>query len=107
MATPKDSDGQRLIPKWESLQKYTNWTKVMYHYDEAEFIRADIQLKNDFGAACSRIENILKVMCEAAGPMLLKSVYNERRALGKNESQACTAAPFGVSGDFFRPPKKK
>jgi hypothetical protein len=107
MATPKDLNGHRLIPKWEFLQKYTNWTKVMYHYEEADFVRADIQLKSDFGAACSRIENIWKTMCEASGPMLSRKPYSERRALGKNEHEASTGAPFSISGDFFRPPKKR
>jgi hypothetical protein len=106
MATPKDSDGQRLIPKWEFLQKYTNWTNVMYHYDEAHFVRADIQLKTDFRAACSRIEDIWKAMCEASGPMLSRTDYNRRLTQGKNDSQASTAVPFGTSGHFFRPPNK-
>ena len=44
MATPKEPRRTTAHSKMGVLRKY-HWTTVMYHYDETDFVRADIQLK--------------------------------------------------------------
>jgi len=45
LSTPKDEEGRRLVPKFEKIDEYRNWTTVMYHVDRSDFVIASDQLE--------------------------------------------------------------
>jgi hypothetical protein len=54
---------RRKIPKPDRIDQYRLWTRVMYHYDDDDFVFASDQAKGDFRATCSRLEDAWKSMC--------------------------------------------
>ncbi|MHB2007854.1 MAG: hypothetical protein ACYCOX_07380 [Acidobacteriaceae bacterium] len=59
---PKEQK-RRKIPKPDRIDQYRLWTRVMYHYDDDDFVFASDQVKYDFRATCSRLEDAWKSMC--------------------------------------------
>ena len=57
------AERRRMIPKPDRIDEYRLWTRVMYHYNEDDFIFASEQMKNDFEATCSRLEDAWKATC--------------------------------------------
>jgi hypothetical protein len=57
------AERRRMIPKPDRIDEYRLWTRVMYHYNEEDFISASEQMKNDFEATCSRLEDAWEAMC--------------------------------------------
>jgi hypothetical protein len=82
LAKPKDLHGKRLIPKPEQVDKYRDWTSVMYDMNPNDFVRAEVQIKNDFRSSCSRLEELWKEMCLASKAILDLPSYHERLAKG-------------------------
>jgi hypothetical protein len=58
---PKD-ETRRKIPKPDEIDNYRLWTRVMYHYNDADFVVASDQAKDDFIATASRLEDAWKEM---------------------------------------------
>jgi hypothetical protein len=54
---------RRKIPKPDRIDEYRLWTRVMYHYNDDDFVFASDQAKADFTATCSRLEDAWKAMC--------------------------------------------
>jgi hypothetical protein len=59
---PKE-EKRRKIPKPDKIDNYRLWTRVMYHYNDDDFIVASDQAKDDFIATASRLEDAWKEMC--------------------------------------------
>lgn len=56
-------DRRRKIPKLDRIDDYQLWTRVMYDYNDDDFVYASVQAKGDFAATCSRLEDAWKEMC--------------------------------------------
>ena len=56
-------DRRRKIPKPDRIDDYQLWTRVMYEYNDDDFVFASVQAKGDFAATCSRLEGAWKEMC--------------------------------------------
>ncbi len=59
---PKE-EKRRKIPKPDEIDNYRLWTRVMYHYNDDDFVVASDQAKDDFIATASRLEDAWKEMC--------------------------------------------
>jgi hypothetical protein len=99
LSTPKDEEGRRLIPKFEKIDEYRNWTTVMYHVDRSDFVVASDQLKADFRATCSRLEDAWEQMCRASAEIVQLSEYLRRRSLGN--AVRTVANPLTASGNWI------
>jgi hypothetical protein len=99
LSTPKDEEGRRLIPKFEKIDEYRNWTTVMYHGDRSDFVIASDQLRNDFKATCSHLEDAWAQMCKASVGIVQLSEYLRRRNLGN--AVGTVANPLTASGDWI------
>lgn len=99
LSTPKDEEGRRLIPKFEKIDEYRNWTTVMYHVDRSDFVIASDQLKTDFKATCSHLEDAWAQMCKASAEIVQLSEYLRRRSLGN--AVGTVANPLTASGDWI------
>jgi len=64
ISMPKEENGQRLIPKPDFIDSYKSWNQTMYHFDREHFVVAAVQLKSDFRATCSALEDVWKRMSE-------------------------------------------
>lgn len=62
LSMPKEQK-RRKIPKPDEIGKYRLWTRVMYRYDDEDFVFASDQAKDDFRATASRLEDAWKEMC--------------------------------------------
>lgn len=98
LSTPKDEQERRLIPKFEKINEYRNWTSVMYHLNRSDFVVASEQLKADFRATCSRLEDAWEQMCKASAEIVQLSECVRRRSLGK--AVGTVANPLTASGDW-------
>jgi hypothetical protein len=99
LSMPKDEHGRRLIPRPECLDSRRNWTSVMYSFSREEFVVASLQLKHDFCATCSHLEEAWKVMCNMSSKLTPRKDFQV--ALSKGfDSPALLAVP-PVSGAFF------
>lgn len=99
LSTPKDERKRRLIPKFEKINDYRNWTTVMYHLNRSDFVVASDQLKADFMATCSRLEDAWEQMCKASAGILRLNEYLRRRSLGN--AGGTVASPLTASGDWI------
>ena len=59
---PKEQK-RRKIPKPDRIDEYRLWTRVMYYYNDEDFVFASDQAKADYTATCSRLEDAWKAMC--------------------------------------------
>ncbi len=98
LSTPKDEQERRLIPKFEKINQYRNWTSVMYHLKRSDFVVASDQLKADFMATCSRLEDAWDQMCKASAGIVQLREYLRRRNLGN--AVGTFANPLTASGDW-------
>lgn len=96
ISTPKDERRRRLIPKFEKIDAYRLWSTVMYHLDRSDFVVAADQLKNDFKATCSHLEDAWKEMCGASQAILDNKEYLRRRDAGT--AVASVGNPLAASG---------
>jgi len=99
LSTPKDEQKRRLIPKFEKINEYRNWTTVMYHLNRSDFVVASDQLKSDFKATCSRLEDAWQQMCGASEKIIELKEYLRRRSQGT--VIGTVANPLAASGDWI------
>lgn len=99
LAMPKENK-QRLIPKPDKIDAYRSWTRSMYYFDREDFVLASTQVKNDFMATCSLLEDACETMCKRHEPLtqVLPSFRSLRPSLS---SSASLAGPPAASGDFY------
>lgn len=88
LAKPKDSEGRRLIPKRDVIDRYRNWTSVMYEMDMGDFVLAYDQVAADFRASCSQLESLWKQLCVASEALSRSASYRERLARGRDHSRS-------------------
>ncbi|MGB8496356.1 MAG: hypothetical protein WCE53_18315 [Candidatus Acidiferrum sp.] len=99
LAMPKEHK-QRLIPKPDKIDVYRSWTRVMYHFDHKDFVVASVQVKNDFRATCSLLEDAWKAMCERHEQLAQVLPFSESR-LYSLASGASLTGPPAASGDLY------
>ena len=56
-------DKRRKIPRPLLIDHYRLWTRVMYDYNDDDFVFASVQAREDFAATSSRLEQNWKSMC--------------------------------------------
>src|ERR1700751_2921395 len=98
LSTPKDEPERRLIPKFEKIDEYRNWSRTMYHFNRADFVVASDQLKDHFKATCSRLEDAWEAMCKASETIMDLQEYLRRRSLGSAIGPVVN--PLKASGDW-------
>ena len=97
LAMPKDDQWRRLVPKPEYIDHYRRWTTVMYWFDPSHFVVAGEQLKNDFRATCSLLEDGWKRMSDACDD--LRGLPGFQEALSKGlDGPALSSMPPPASG---------
>jgi hypothetical protein len=99
LAMPKDDHRRRLIPKPEYIDQYRRWTTVMYGFTRSHFVVAAEQLRNDFRATCSLLEEGWKRMSEASDD--LKDLPEFEAALSKGSDGPALLYTPPTSGAFF------
>lgn len=99
MAMPKDSRGRRLVPLPDSIDEYRSWTKTMYSFRPECFVVAADQLKSDFRATCSRLEENWKMMSAAHQDLVVLPAFQAALSKGRHVPQLMAAPP--ASGAFF------
>lgn len=99
LAMPKDDQRRRLIPKPEHIDQYRRWTTVMYGFKPSHFVVAVEQLKSDFRATCSLLEEGWKRMSGAS--VDLKDLPAFQAALSKGSDGPALLYTPPTSGAFF------
>lgn len=96
----KPADGRIRIPKSEYIQKYELWTNVLYHNKPEEFEDVQDQLRNDFSALCSALEQAWKQMCQASKTLCTNTAYIKLQQEG-GEPQILSVEALAASGQAF------
>jgi len=99
LAMPKEHK-QRLIPKPDKIDAYRNWTRVMYHFDRRDFVLAETQVKSDFRATCSLLEDAWETMCKRHEQLAQVLPYSQKFPFPL-ASGANVAGPPAASGDVY------
>jgi hypothetical protein len=99
LAMPKDEHGRRLIPKPDHIDKYRRWTTVMYGFCAAEFAGASEQVRNDFRATCSLLEEAWKGMSDLYEDLMPLTAFKAALSKGRDAPGLMATAP--ASGAFF------
>jgi hypothetical protein len=88
------------IPRREHMEKYRLWTSVLYHPQHEEFENIEVQLKDDFRALCSGLEQVWKEMCEASKSLCMNPRYIELQRQGREPKLLSLRVP-GASPQTF------
>ncbi|HET9406996.1 MAG TPA: hypothetical protein VFO39_07130 [Candidatus Sulfotelmatobacter sp.] len=96
ISTPKGERRRRLIPKFDKIDAYRQWSTVMYHLDRSDFVVVADQLKDDFRSTCCHLEDAWKEMCRASQAILNHKEYLRRRDAGI--AIASVGNPLAASG---------
>jgi len=99
LSMPKDERGRRLIPRPECLDSRRNWTSIMYSFSREDFVVASLQLKDDYRATCSRLEESWKIMCDLSSELTRQAEFHVALAKGF-DSPGLLAVP-SMSGVRF------
>jgi hypothetical protein len=99
LAMPKEHK-QRLIPKPHKIDAYRSWTRTMYHFDREDFVLASTQVKNDFRAACSLLEDAWETMSRLHEQLAQVLPFPETCRLSLSSGASVTGPP-APSGDFY------
>jgi hypothetical protein len=91
LATLKDENETRLIPKRDKIAKYTLWTKVMFDRDPSDFVPVESQLRDDFSRVCSSLQDFWAQIEKLSVELLQNAEYQRGTAV---------AEPFG--GEVIR-----
>jgi hypothetical protein len=100
LAVPKSERG-RMVPKPEKLLAYAEWSRVMFGFDEEDFVAAESQVKNDFYGTASILEATWKAMSERYDALARNSAFLSALRQGTSEVPPSTSVPFGASGMFY------
>jgi hypothetical protein len=99
--TLKDSEGTRLIPRREKMEKYFLWTTVMHHCDDSDFVPVETQLQKDFAHLCAVLQGVWSQVEDASHRLAKNREYLTRRAAGKaGTPSASVFNPVAASGSF-------
>ncbi len=102
--TLMDSSGTRLIPRRETMDKYSLWTTAMYYRDDSDFVPVEAQLQNDFARLCAILQDLWSQIEDASRPLLTNKDYLALRAAGTARSSVGSVLnPYATSGTFFGP----
>lgn len=99
LAMPKEHK-QRLIPKPNKIDAYRSWTRAMYHFDREDFVLASTQVKTDFMATCSLLEDAWETMCKRHEQLAQVLPFSELLHLSLSSGASVTGPP-APSGDFY------
>jgi hypothetical protein len=80
LATLKDENETRLIPKRDKIEKYNLWTKVMFDRDLSDFVPVESQLRDDFSRVCSSLQGFWAQIEELSVELLQNAEYQRRTA---------------------------
>jgi hypothetical protein len=100
LAVPKGERG-RMVPKPEKLFVYAEWSRVMFDFDDDDFVSAESQVKNDFYATASILEGAWKEMTKGYDALARKHDFLSALQQGVSEAPPSTSVPLGASGMFF------
>ena len=114
LATLKDENGIRLIPKRDKIDKYNLWTKVMFDRDLSDFVPVETQLRDDFSRVCSSLQDFWAQIEKLSVELLHNAEYQRRtpatvssgmdvryRIIDQDSSSVATASvPMSASGSF-------
>jgi hypothetical protein len=114
LATLKDENEIRLIPKRDKIEKYNLWTKVMFERDLSDFVPVEIQLRDDFSRVCSSLQDFWAQIEKLSVELLPNAEYQRRttatvldgtdvryRIIDQDSSSvATTSVPKSASGSF-------
>jgi hypothetical protein len=100
LAVPKGERG-RMVPKPEKLLVYAEWSRVMFDFDEDDFVAAESQVKNDFYATASILEGAWKEMAKEYDALARKRDFLSSLQQGVSEAPPSTSVALGASGMFF------
>lgn len=111
LATLKDEQGNRCIPKRDRLESYGLWTTTMYRRDTSDFIPVEVQLWDDFQRVCGALQGLWTQMEKLSGELLLSKEYCWRMArlftlttpprpnlIDADSSSVSAASPHSASG---------
>ena len=114
LATLKNENEIRLIPRRDKIEKYDLWTKVMYDRDLSDFVPVESQLRDDFSRVCSSLQDFWAQIEKLSVELLQNAEYQRRTAavvsLGEemqyriidqdSSSVATCSQPMRASGSF-------
>jgi hypothetical protein len=114
LATLKDANEIRLIPKRDKIDKYDLWTKVMFDPDLSDFVPVEAQLRDDFSRVCSSLQDFWAQIERISVELLHNAEYQRRtaptvvfgtdvryRIIDQDSSSvATTSVPISPSGSF-------
>ena len=114
LATLKDENETRLIPKRDKIEKYNLWTKVMFDRDLSDFVPVESQLRDDFYRVCSSLQDFWAQIERLSGDLLQNAEYQRRtaapvsfgggviyRLIDQDSSSVATSSvPHSASGSF-------
>lgn len=100
LAVPKGERG-RMIPKPDKLLVYADWSRVMFDFNDDDFVAAESQVKNDFYGTASILEGAWKEMSERYDALARHAPFLSALRQGVSEPPPSTSVPFGASGMFF------
>ena len=84
LATLKDENGTRLIPKRDKIEKYNLWTKVMYYLDLSDFVPVERQLWDDFHRVCSSLQDFWAQIEKLSVELLQNAEYRRKTAAAES-----------------------
>jgi hypothetical protein len=99
LAMPKDERGRRLIPTPDHIDQYRLWTTVMYDFSPNDFVVAAEQMKGDFRATSSLLEEAWKAMSGAHEGLISHAEFKAAICKGWDMPTPMATAP--ASGAFF------
>jgi hypothetical protein len=73
----------------------------MYHFDRAHFVVAAVQLKSDYRATCSALEDVWKKMSEEYDKLILIPRFLTDLSSGSGSSYINVSGPPPASGAFY------
>jgi hypothetical protein len=114
LATLKDENGTRLIPKRDKIERYNLWTKVMFDCDLTDFVPVERQLRDDFFRVCSSLQDFWTQIEKLSAELLQNAEYQRRTAAPTSfgakaiyrvidqdsSSGAISSVPMSASGWF-------
>lgn len=93
LAVPKSERG-RMVPKPEKLLAYADWSRVMFDFDDDDFVAAESQVKNDFYGTASILEGAWKEMSERYDALARHPAFPLRTAARRLGSATFNLRPF-------------
>jgi hypothetical protein len=100
LATLRDSEGRRIIPKADRLDDYELWSRMRSSTQLSDFVDAEKQVWIDFRSLCSALQDSWKEMCGASDTLLKNADYVKRSRSGKNVQITVGGVP-SASGDMW------